>query len=89
MPRTAERKQSLGYDWHPECLRCEECGKRLNPGQHAEVSGITCWSYNLYKQSFYSSTKVCPTAMCPAMEPCLDPSCLAMAPVWSPTRATG
>lgn len=34
----AERKQSLGYDWHPECLRCEECGKRLNPGQHAEVT---------------------------------------------------
>lgn len=34
---SAERKQSLGYDWHPECLRCEECGKRLNPGQHAEV----------------------------------------------------
>lgn len=34
----AERKQSLGYDWHPECLRCEECSKRLNPGQHAEVS---------------------------------------------------
>lgn len=35
----AERKQSLGYDWHPECLRCEECGKRLNPGQHAEHKG--------------------------------------------------
>lgn len=34
---SAERKQSLGYDWHPECLRCEECGKRLDPGQHAEV----------------------------------------------------
>jgi len=33
----AERMQSLGYDWHPECLRCEECSKRLNPGQHAEV----------------------------------------------------
>ncbi|EZA61035.1 Ras association domain-containing protein [Ooceraea biroi] len=33
----AERKQSLGYIWHPECLRCEECGKRLNPGQHAEL----------------------------------------------------
>ena len=33
----AERKQSMGYDWHPECLRCDECGKRLNPGQHAEV----------------------------------------------------
>uniref|UniRef100_T1IQK5 LIM zinc-binding domain-containing protein n=1 Tax=Strigamia maritima TaxID=126957 RepID=T1IQK5_STRMM len=36
----AERKQSLGYDWHPECLRCEECGKRLNPGQHSEHKGV-------------------------------------------------
>ncbi|XP_043243672.1 ras association domain-containing protein 4-like [Amphibalanus amphitrite] len=35
----AERKQSMGYDWHPECLRCDECGKRLNPGQHAEHKG--------------------------------------------------
>lgn len=35
--KLAERMQSLGYDWHPECLRCEECSKRLNPGQHAEV----------------------------------------------------
>ncbi|GAB6028217.1 hypothetical protein CHUAL_002411 [Chamberlinius hualienensis] len=35
----AERKQSLGYDWHPECLRCQECDKRLNPGQHAEHKG--------------------------------------------------
>lgn len=37
---SAERKQSLGYDWHPECLRCEECGKRLDPGQHAEHKGV-------------------------------------------------
>ncbi|XP_066150511.1 uncharacterized protein Rassf [Euwallacea fornicatus] len=36
----AERKHSLGYNWHPECLRCEECGKRLNPGQHAEHKGV-------------------------------------------------
>lgn len=36
----AERKTSLGYDWHPECLRCEECHKRLNPGQHAEHKGV-------------------------------------------------
>ncbi|KFM72228.1 Cysteine-rich protein 1, partial [Stegodyphus mimosarum] len=36
----AERKTSLGYEWHPECLRCEECGKRLNPGQHAEHKGV-------------------------------------------------
>lgn len=42
--KKAERKQSLGYDWHPECLRCEECGKRLNPGQHAEVANIFCVS---------------------------------------------
>lgn len=39
-PLPAERKQSLGFDWHPECLRCEECGKRLNPGQHAEHKGV-------------------------------------------------
>lgn len=30
----------MGYEWHPECLRCEECGKRLNPGQHAEHKGV-------------------------------------------------
>lgn len=36
----AERKVSIGKDWHPECLRCQECGKRLNPGQHAEHKGI-------------------------------------------------
>jgi len=35
----AERRQSLGYDWHPYCLKCEECGKVLNPGQHAEHKG--------------------------------------------------
>lgn len=37
---TAERKSSIGYDWHPECLRCGECGKILNPGQHAEHKGM-------------------------------------------------
>ena len=34
---SAERRQSLGFDWHPWCLKCEECGKVLQPGQHAEV----------------------------------------------------
>ena len=33
----AERRQSIGFDWHRECLKCQECGKVLNPGQHAEV----------------------------------------------------
>jgi len=32
----AERKTSLGRDWHPTCLTCCECGKILHPGQHAE-----------------------------------------------------
>lgn len=38
---SAERQQSLGFDWHPECLRCSECGKRLSPGQHAEHKGVS------------------------------------------------
>ncbi|XP_074648396.1 ras association domain-containing protein 2-like [Tubulanus polymorphus] len=36
----AERKTSLGKEWHRQCLRCEECGKVLNPGQHAEHKGL-------------------------------------------------
>lgn len=45
----AERKTSLGFDWHPQCLRCAECQKVLNPGQHAEHKGdpychIPCYS---------------------------------------------
>ncbi|XP_052768766.1 ras association domain-containing protein 4-like [Mya arenaria] len=35
----AERKTSLGRDWHPSCLRCRKCGKVLAPGQHAEHKG--------------------------------------------------
>ena len=33
----AERKSSLGHDWHPNCLRCESCKRMLNPGRHSEV----------------------------------------------------
>eukprot|EP00095_Tigriopus_kingsejongensis_P002742 maker-scaffold138_size318692-snap-gene-0.7 protein:Tk02742 transcript:maker-scaffold138_size318692-snap-gene-0.7-mRNA-1 annotation:"ras association domain-containing protein 2" len=45
----AERTQSLGYDWHPWCLKCEECDKVLKIGQHAEHKGtpychIPCYS---------------------------------------------
>ncbi|OXA60048.1 cysteine-rich protein 1 [Folsomia candida] len=32
----AERKSSLGKDWHSACLRCERCNKTLTPGSHAE-----------------------------------------------------
>ena len=38
-PVSAERRQSMGFDFHRECLKCQECGKILNPGQHAEVAG--------------------------------------------------
>ena len=36
---TAERKTSLGKDWHGACLRCEKCNKTLTPGSHAEHNG--------------------------------------------------
>ncbi|ODM91390.1 Cysteine-rich protein 2 [Orchesella cincta] len=35
----AERKSSLGKDWHSSCLRCERCNKTLTPGGHAEHDG--------------------------------------------------
>lgn len=35
----AERKSSLGKEWHPSCLRCGQCEKVLTPGQHAEHKG--------------------------------------------------
>ncbi|KAK5642122.1 hypothetical protein RI129_008289 [Pyrocoelia pectoralis] len=35
----AERKTSLGKDWHAGCLRCEKCNKTLTPGSHAEHEG--------------------------------------------------
>lgn len=35
----AERKTSLGKDWHGACLRCEKCNKTLTPGSHAEHDG--------------------------------------------------
>ena len=37
---TAERKTSLGYDWHPQCLKCEMCEKTLQPGRHSEVRSV-------------------------------------------------
>ncbi|KAL7643406.1 UNVERIFIED_CONTAM: hypothetical protein RMT77_005388 [Armadillidium vulgare] len=35
----AERKFSLGKDWHGSCLKCERCNKTLTPGGHAEHEG--------------------------------------------------
>lgn len=48
----AERRQSLGFDWHPTCLCCEECGKRLNPGQHAEHKGVPYCHHPCYGALF-------------------------------------
>ncbi|KAJ8881956.1 hypothetical protein PR048_018443 [Dryococelus australis] len=37
--KRAERKTSLGKDWHSACLRCEKCNKTLTPGGHSEHEG--------------------------------------------------
>ena len=33
----AERRSSLGKEWHPTCLRCGSCDRLLSPGGHCEV----------------------------------------------------
>ncbi|CAL1543399.1 unnamed protein product [Lymnaea stagnalis] len=48
----AERKTSLGMEWHPSCLKCNECGKVLSPGQHAEHKGIPFCHNPCYKALF-------------------------------------
>lgn len=40
----AERKTSMGKDWHPGCLKCGKCSKTLAPGSHSEVSVLHRWS---------------------------------------------
>lgn len=59
----AERQQSLGFDWHPECLRCHECGKRLTPGGHSEHKGdpychVPCYGALFGPQLFGHGTRV-------------------------------
>ncbi|XP_069486693.1 cysteine-rich protein 1-like isoform X2 [Ambystoma mexicanum] len=34
--KLAERKRSLGKDYHPLCLKCNHCKRQLSPSQHAE-----------------------------------------------------
>lgn len=48
----AERKQSIGFDWHPWCLRCYGCEKRLHPGSHAEHKGFPYCDVPCYGQLF-------------------------------------
>jgi len=35
----AEKKTSMGKDWHAACLKCTKCNKVLTPGGHAEHDG--------------------------------------------------
>ncbi|XP_025101938.1 ras association domain-containing protein 2-like isoform X2 [Pomacea canaliculata] len=48
----AERKTSLGRDWHPNCLRCTKCDRVLVPGQHAEHKGNPYCHTPCYKALF-------------------------------------
>ncbi|KAL5019323.1 hypothetical protein ScPMuIL_005045 [Solemya velum] len=48
----AERKTSIGKNWHPNCLKCENCGKILSPGQHAEHKGLPYCNNPCYKALF-------------------------------------
>ncbi|XP_012725593.1 cysteine-rich protein 1 isoform X2 [Fundulus heteroclitus] len=31
-----EKRRSLGRDYHPLCLKCQQCKRQLTAGQHAE-----------------------------------------------------
>ncbi|BFZ03713.1 hypothetical protein BsWGS_06752 [Bradybaena similaris] len=48
----AERKTSLGKEWHPNCLKCIACGKVLSPGQHAEHKGCPYCHNPCYRALF-------------------------------------
>lgn len=48
----AERKTSLGKDWHSFCLKCEKCKKVLQPGGHAEHEGKPYCNQPCYSSLF-------------------------------------
>ncbi|OXU23810.1 hypothetical protein TSAR_007392 [Trichomalopsis sarcophagae] len=54
----AERKTSLGKDWHGACLRCEKCNKTLNPGGHAEHEGKPYCHNPCYSAMFGPGEKI-------------------------------
>lgn len=57
---TAERKTSLGKDWHGSCLRCENCNKTLLPGSHSEHDGKPYCNHPCYSALFGPGGKFCP-----------------------------
>ncbi|OQV24761.1 putative Cysteine-rich protein 1 [Hypsibius exemplaris] len=48
----AERRTSMGRDWHRECLKCDRCNKTLVPGSHAEHDGRTYCNIPCYQALF-------------------------------------
>ncbi|XP_063226413.1 cysteine-rich protein 1-like isoform X1 [Bacillus rossius redtenbacheri] len=69
----AERKTSLGKDWHSACLRCEKCNKTLTPGGHAEHEGKPYCNQPCYA-ALFGPGGACPrlSAVClpPVYPPC-------------------
>ncbi|XP_072051639.1 cysteine-rich protein 1-like [Amphiura filiformis] len=55
----AERKTSLGKDWHRACLKCMACNKTLNPGAHSEHNSEPycnpCYKKNFGPKGYHSS----------------------------------
>nr|XP_057939455.1 cysteine-rich protein 1-like [Doryrhamphus excisus] len=42
---TLEKKRSLGRDYHPLCLKCQNCKRQLMAGQHADYDDKPFCSY--------------------------------------------
>lgn len=79
---TAERKTSLGKDWHGSCLRCENCNKTLLPGSHSEHDGKPYCNHPCYSALFGPggkfwprSSTISPVVMSTKWD-CPDSSCL-------------
>ena len=85
----AEKKTSLGKDWHKFCLKCEKCGKLLTPGGHAEVCTIE--QIFVYIFSFHGQLFPAPYhrqrlfMMQPRSNP-ISPSCLSSLPLMTLER---
>uniref|UniRef100_A0A674A6B2 Cysteine-rich protein 1 n=2 Tax=Salmoninae TaxID=504568 RepID=A0A674A6B2_SALTR len=53
-----EKKRSLGRDYHPLCLKCQQCQRQLTPGQHAEHDEKP-YCTNCYMKMFGTRGRYC------------------------------